>query len=128
VQPVLDHCCVRCHDGTAGPGKSVLALTSEPVETFTRSYISLKPFVRWHEWGAASISHTATRPGRCGADDSQLTRILDNTTHAALPLPDMDRRRLYLWLDANAPFYGVYSPPEQLAQRNGESVPPPQVQ
>jgi len=43
-------------------------------------------------------------------------------------LPDADRRRLYLWLDANVPFYGTYSPAEQLAQRKGEAVAPPRFQ
>jgi hypothetical protein len=42
-------------------------------------------------------------------------------------LPDADRRRLYLWLDANVPFYGTYDHAQQLAQREGRSVPvPPQ--
>jgi len=84
--------------------------------------------VRWHEWGGASISQTATRPGHGGADESPLTRILEDATHGPLGLPDADRRRLYLWLDANAPFYGVYSRPEQVAQREGAAVPLPVIQ
>lgn len=128
VQPVLDRHCVRCHDGGEGPGKSALALTGEPKDNFTQSYESLRRFVRWHEWGDASISQTATRPGHCGTDESPLTRILGDATHAPTGLPDEDRRRLYLWMDANAPFYGVYAQPEQIAQRRGDEVAVPRVQ
>jgi len=129
VQPVLDRRCVRCHDGQAGPGKSPLALTGQVQDGFTRSYQNLKPFVRWNEWGGASLNHTVTRPGRSGADQSPLTQVLGDVTHASqMDLPAADRRRLYLWLDANAPFYGTYTGPERLAQLQGQAVPPPQVQ
>ena len=128
IQPVLNRHCVRCHDGTSGPDRSPLVLTGEAAGTFSRSYETLRPFVRWHEWGGASISQTATRPGHGGADASPLIRVLVDTTHAPLDLPDSDRRRLFLWLDANAPFYGVYSRPAQLAQRDGQVVPVPSVQ
>lgn len=127
VQPVLDRHCVRCHDGQEGPGKGKLALDAEPVKPFTRAYQNLKPFLRWYEWGGASISQIATHPGQIGADASPLTAILDDATHrAALQWSDAERRRLYLWLDANVPFYGTYSHAEQLAQRNGASIAPQQ--
>lgn len=126
VQPVLDRHCIRCHDGQEGPGKSKLALTSEPAKNFSRAYQNLKPFVRWYEWGGASISQIATHPGHIGADESSLTKILADTTHRPeLKWTDAERRRIYLWLDANVPFYGTYSREEQLAQREGQPVPEP---
>ena len=128
VQPVLDRHCVRCHDGTRAEGKQKLALTGEPTKTFSRAYDNLKDFVRWYEWGKASISQIATQPGHIGADESRLSRILADDAHAPLHLPDADLRRLYLWLDANAPFYGAYDKEAQLAQREGEIVLPPRVQ
>ena len=129
VQPVLDCHCVRCHDGQSGPGKSPLALTALVQGEFTQSYRNLKPFVRWNEWGSASLNQTVTRPGHSGADQSPLTRVLDDAHHGpAIGLPDEDRRRLALWLDANAPFYGTYAEGEQRAQLRGEAVPPPLVQ
>ncbi|MFH1922420.1 MAG: hypothetical protein ABIP48_21365, partial [Planctomycetota bacterium] len=129
VQPVLDRHCVRCHDGAEGPKKSPPILTSEPAGAFSRSYESLKPYVRWYEWGGASIRPITTRPGQMGADESPLTKILDDATHADhVKLPDEDRRRIYIWLDGNAPFYGTYDEESQLVQRNGEAVPPPKVQ
>jgi hypothetical protein len=128
VQPVLDRQCVRCHDGSTVPGKSSLALTSEPAGAFSKSYQGLKKHLRWYEWGGASITQIATSPGRQGADESRLTRILDDATHSAIGLPETDRRILYLWLDSNVPFYGTYDRAEQLAQLKGEPIPPPKSQ
>ncbi len=129
VQPVLDRHCVRCHKGQAGPGQSKLVLTGDQAEDFSRSYQGLKPFLRWYEWGDASISQIATHPGCSGADASPLTRVLEDATHRpALQWTDAERRRVYLWLDANVPFYGAYAREEQLAQREGESVPVPAKQ
>jgi hypothetical protein len=129
VQPVLDRHCVRCHDGTPGPGKGKLALSGEPAGAFTRSYESLRPHVRWHEWGGQSITQIVTRPGHCGADESPLVALLDDADHRPhLNLPEADRRRLYLWLDANVPFYGTYRSEAQTAQRAGLAVPPPELQ
>jgi hypothetical protein len=129
VQPVLDRHCTRCHDGSTGPDRSPLRLTGEPEGAFSRSYQSLKPHLRWYEWGDASISQITTHPGQAGADASPLTRILDDTNHGPrLHLPDADRRRLLLWLDANAPFYGTYAKDAQIAQRAGQEVAPPRFQ
>lgn len=106
-----------------------MALTGETQKNFTQSYLNLKPYARWFEWGGESISQIATHPGRGATDESPLTKVLDDANHGSrIELPDQARRRLYLWLDANAPFYGTYSKAEQLAQRNGEAVPPPQAQ
>jgi len=129
VQPILDRHCVRCHDGTKGPGKSRLALTGEPAGAFTRSYEGLRPYLRWYEWGGKSIRHITTRPGHIGADESPLSKILVDDTHTRhVKLSDDDRRRIYIWLDGNVPFYGTYGEEEQQAQRSGEAVPPPRVQ
>jgi hypothetical protein len=129
VQPVLDRTCVRCHDGRQGPDKSPLVLTGEPVGHFSRSYENLRPFVRWYEWGGASIAQITTPPGRLGADMSPLSRVLNDSVHAEhVGLTDEERRRLFLWLDANAPFYGTYGEAEQAAQQQGRVVAVPQVQ
>ncbi|MCX8157699.1 MAG: hypothetical protein N3J91_14850 [Verrucomicrobiae bacterium] len=122
VQPVLERNCVRCHDGSAGPGKSTLALTDQPEGPFTRSYQNLKKYLRWYEWGGASISQIASLPGRAGADASPLTRILEDQNHRDIGLNEADRRALYLWMDANVPFYGTYDHAEQAAQRSGALI------
>ena len=129
VQPVLDRHCVACHDGTEGKDKSPLVLTGEAAGPFSRSYNSLKPYLKWYEWGGASITPNITRPGRIGVDESRLTQVLADATHAPkVNLPAEDRERLFVWIDGNAPFYGAYSEAEQEAQRKGEAIAPPRVQ
>ena len=128
VQPVLDRQCGTCHDGTEGPGKSDLVLVDDGRGEFSAAYDNLKPYVRWYEWGGASISQIATRPGECGADASPLMAILEDENHGKVQWVEEDRRRLMLWLDANAPFYGTYESEARLAQRQGKVVPVPLVQ
>jgi hypothetical protein len=129
VQPVLDKHCVRCHDGSEGEGKGKSVLTGDPAGAFSRSYESLKPHLRWYEWGGKSIAQAVTKPGRQGADASPLTRILVDELHAKeARLSDEDRSRLILWMDGNVPFYGTYEKEAQTAQRRGDAVPPPVVQ
>ena len=127
VQPILDAHCVACHDGTNG--KHLCNLAGKSAGEFTVSYESLKPYVRWYEWGENSISMVVTKPGRMPADESPLTKILDDANHAGkVNLSDSERDRIYLWLDGNAAFYGSYSKEEQLAQRKGDAIPPPKLQ
>jgi hypothetical protein len=103
-------------------------LNGEPDGLFTRSYNQLKPHLRWYEWGGASITQAVTRPGRIGADEGRLTKVLADATHAKVKLPREDRERLSIWLDGNVPFYGVYDKGQQQKQQRGEAVPPPEVQ
>jgi hypothetical protein len=125
VQPVLDRHCVKCHDA----GRSPPVLTGEPTSTFTKSYESLRDYVRWYEWGDKSIQEIGTRPGHGGADESRLLKVLKDAAHAEhVRLPPEDYLRLCIWLDANVPFYGTYEKEAQLAQKAGWAVPPPPVQ
>ena len=129
VQPVLNNHCVRCHDGKTGDLKSPLVLTDGPTEKFTQSYENLKKYVRWYEWGGNTIEAIVTRPGRSGADESPLLRVLADALHAEhVHLPDEDLQRLHIWLDSNVPFYGTYEQDQQLAQKNGQAIPPPLIQ
>ena len=129
VQPVLDRHCVRCHDGGSGPLKSRLKLVAASDDPFTVSYESLRPFVRWYEWGDQSISQTVTHPGHAGADESRLLQILDDPHHKGhVHLRPEDWQRLVLWLDGNASFYGTWSVRERRSQRHGQAVSPPAIQ
>lgn len=129
VQPVLDRHCVRCHSPATAPAAGRLDLSRTRSGSFSRSYESLRPFVRWYEWGGESITETVTIPGHAGADESRLLKVLDDPTHSiAVKLPPEDRRRLVLWLDGNAPFYGSYEPADQEAQRAGKAVEPASLQ
>ena len=109
IQPILDRNCISCHDGVTGDGKGKTDLRGTPDGRFTKSYRELRPYLRWYEWGGESIDGTTTHPGRCGADESPLTAILGDAIHREhVNLPDEDRLAIYLWLDANAMFYGDF--------------------
>jgi hypothetical protein len=126
IQPVLDRHCVRCHDGSSGPDKSQPDLSGEPVGdsplAWSRSYVNLEPYLGLQ-------MPTVSRPGQIGADRSRLAAILTGETHRKhVNVPDEDLRKIYLWLDANAPFYGTYEEEHLHAQKLGRAVPPPALQ
>jgi hypothetical protein len=126
IQPVLDRHCVRCHDGSVGPDKSPLVLTGEPAREgpFSLSYENLKPYLRWPSYDAE-----VSRPGQAGADLSPLSDLLVGEKHARyVKLPDADLRAIYLWLDAQIPFYGTYEEEGLAAQKLARAVSPPQLQ
>ncbi len=129
IQPVLNEHCVRCHDGTSGENKSDLVLTGGSAGEFSKAYQNLRAFVRWYEWGGNSIEPIVTRPGRTGSTESPLVKVLDDSLHAKhVQIDEESRRRIHIWLDGNAPFYGTYETPERLAQKNGKNVQPPALQ
>jgi len=129
VQPVLDRHCIRCHNARGGETSFAPLLTGEPKGSFTRSYESLKPYIRWYEWGGASIREIGTHPGHIGADESRLLKIIKDKTHTEhVNLPKDDYLRLCIWLDGNVPFYGTYEKEAQLAQQAGRIASPPAVQ
>ncbi|MDX9754037.1 MAG: hypothetical protein RBU29_08755 [bacterium] len=126
VQPVLEAHCIQCHNGDAHP----LNLRSQPTEDgFTLAYGQLRPYVRWYEWGDATIRPITTLPGQMPASVSPLTRILEeHRWQNRIELSEAEWKAIFLWLDGNASFYGSYSPSERLAQRQGEAIPPPALQ
>lgn len=85
--------------------------------------------MKWYEWGGASIEPIVTRPGRMGSDVSELTRILFDPLHGLhVQLSEAELRCLYIWMDGNVPFYGLYDSTGQLVQKSGLSVNPPGLQ
>ena len=120
---------MRCHSGGVNQPSYPPPLTGELAGPFTVSYNSLRPFVRWYEWGDNSIRQTVTVPGHCGADESTLLQVLDDQNHEPhVRLAAEELQRLVIWLDANAPFYGTYRGEDQSRQRGGDAVPPPALQ
>ncbi|HPP53763.1 MAG TPA: hypothetical protein PK777_12495, partial [Thermoguttaceae bacterium] len=114
---------------TDRPKKNNLLLTGEPEGHFTKAYHQLRPYLAFFEWGGASIDQIVTRPGRMGADMSRLSAVLDDPVHRQeVRLSDQERRTIYLWLDANVPFYGTYDRQLQAAQRRGQDIPLPELQ
>jgi hypothetical protein len=125
VQPVLDRHCVRCHSGPAPAGG--MDLTGAPLGSFSRSYLSLcgapappgDPSVLVPRFPARNQIQVTPAGGAIGARGSRLVRLLRNG-HGGTLVGAEDLRRIGVWLDCNAIFYGVTEPEGQAAQRRGE--------
>jgi len=143
VQPVLDKHCVKCHGGPKGKKpKKGIDLTGKPHKGFTRSYWSLcgdKDFTGAGtspknaaealvpRFGARNQIQITPPGGRYGALGSRLIKML-RKGHNDVKLSDDDLRRLAVWMDCNAIFYGVNLPDDQTRQLRGKVVAMPQIQ
>ena len=129
VQPVLDQYCVGCHGGPAPAGG--YNLSGDKTRYFNMAYDSLlgrsrsyrqhdmatgemlpaeqakgKPLVHFY-W----LLHTPTavnQPLWTGCYASRLPDRLESD-HCGQEIPAADRERIYLWIDANVPYYGTYT-------------------
>jgi len=115
VQRILERHCVACHNEKMSSSK--IDLRGMLDGDFFVSYNNLRSYIRWYEWGGNSIQQTTTLPERCGADESPLTTILADKNHGdKIGLTNDDLRKIYLWLDANIPFYSTFTKEERLQQ------------
>ncbi|MBN2310274.1 MAG: PD40 domain-containing protein, partial [Candidatus Hydrogenedentes bacterium] len=140
VQPVLDGHCVGCHGGDEP--KAGVDLTAAPHNGFARSYCTL--------CGDVDFGGTATNPenaaaalvprfgarnqlqatppgGRYGARGSRLIAML-RKGHHGVELTADEFRRIGMWIDCNAIFYGANTPERQAKQLRGEAIPMPEIQ
>ncbi len=129
VQPVLDKYCVSCHGGSDPDGGYLL--TGDKTRLFNMAYDNLlgrsrsyrqhdlatgemlaterqkkKPLVHFY-W----LNQTPTavnQPLWTGSHASRLLEYID-TDHCEQKIPLEDRQRIYLWIDANVPYYGTYA-------------------
>jgi len=148
VQPVLDKHCVRCHGGEKT--EKDLDLRALPQQgnangpyVFSKSYVSLCGDAMAF-WGAGTNAKTAAQAlvprfggrnnvdvtppsGLYGALGSRLMKIL-RAGHEKVRLTDDEIRRLAVWIDLNAVFYGAYSAEDQARQLRRERLPMPDVQ
>ena len=129
VQPVLDQYCVECHNGANAQGG--YDLTGDKTRYFSMSYDNLlgksrsyrqhdmdtgdllpdevakgKPLVHfyWLLWTPTTIH----RPFQSGCYASRLPDYLTKE-HCGYDIPLEDRQKIYLWIDANVPYYATYA-------------------
>ena len=91
-------------------------------------YADLKPYVFVYAGGMSGAmvrsgesGGSRAIPGSVGAANSRLGQVLFDDTHRDAVSAE-DRRRIILWLDANAPRLGAFVDEE--AQKQGELVLP----
>jgi mono/diheme cytochrome c family protein len=129
VQPVLDKHCIRCHSG-ADPAAG-MTLTGDKTRLFSMAYDNLlgrsrsyrqhdmdsgemlpgekakgKPLV--HFFWLLRTPTGVNQPLWAGSHASRLPEYLEGK-HCSPAIPAADRQRVYLWIDADVPYYGTYA-------------------
>lgn len=104
---------VLCRTGTQG--EKNWALHGSPSGSQYDRVRGRSPYVEWI-WtiNGAETNILEIAPRRWGSPASKLTEILrgghpDQDGKPRVDVPDEDRRRVYLWMDLNIPYYGTSS-------------------
>jgi mono/diheme cytochrome c family protein len=120
VQPVLDKYCIECHNPHDKPDG--IDLTGDRTDYFNISYEVLarrnqgrtgSPLVNWiptyngEEWNIREIG-----PRKWGSPASKLAELIltghpDAEGKRRVELDDDSRRRVFMWIDLNVPYYGT---------------------
>jgi len=120
VQPVLDKHCIKCHNPLDAP--KGLDLSGDRTDFFNVSYEHLarknqgrtgSPYINWiptyngHEWNILEIT-----PKKWGSPASRLADLLlaghpDADGKPRVELDEASRRRIFMWIDLNVPYYGT---------------------
>jgi len=107
VQPTLDKYCVKCHGGASPKGG--LDLSGEMTTLFCRSYENLinKKLINNIDVDPRSAYIPAEPPLTFGSHRStMIARIRSGPCKSDLTKEEFIR--MVTWIDANAPYYGVY--------------------
>lgn len=140
VQPIWDQHCLACH-GNEKPKK--IKLTGTPRDGFAESYWNLCGDPRAFDGRGTNPENAAralvprfgqrnaidiTAPGGTfGAKGSRLLKMLRNG-HGKTKLTDDELRRIAMWIDQNAIFYGAYLDDRREKQLAGNDIPMPDIQ
>jgi len=129
VQPVLDKYCVSCHDGANPDGG--ISLSGDKTRLFSVAYDNLlgrSRSYRQHDMQSGEMLASEKGKGKplvhffwllrtpTGINQplwtgSHASRLLDyvDTDHCGQLMPLADRQRIYVWIDANVPYYDTYA-------------------
>lgn len=103
VQPILDRACIACHNGQ---GKAFDLRTGEKDKRgYGPAYLNLHPYVRRQGPEADMI---VLQPYEYHPNTSELVRMLKKGHHN-VKLTDAEWRKLYNWIDYNAPDKGYFN-------------------
>lgn len=103
VQPVLDRACIACHNGE---GKAFdLRGGKKDGKGYGTSYLNLHPYV--HRQGGEG-DMVVLYPYEYHPNTSELVRLLKKG-HYNVQLTDAEWRKIYNWIDYNAPDKGYFN-------------------
>ena len=102
VQPILDRACISCHNGEKAFD---LRGGKKDRSGYGSSYLNLHPYV--HRQGPEA-DMAVLQPYEYHANTSELIRVLKKG-HANVKLTDAEWRKLYNWIDYNAPDKGYFN-------------------
>ena len=123
IQPILDRHCVSCHGGTAPKGNMLLSggltrffnmsydnlvVRSQSAQVSTERYLGLSadlPLVQVNPMFPGI--YTAHPSLSTGSIVSRLPEYFEKS-HCGSEVSARDKRRLYEWIDAMAPYYATY--------------------
>ena len=120
VQPVLDKHCIECHNSITPPDG--IDLTAGKTDYFNVSYDVLArenqgrtgtKYVNWiptyngQEWNILEVT-----PKTWGSPRSKLAELIlsghpDEDGEPRYEMNEMERRRIFAWIDLNVPYYGT---------------------
>ncbi len=103
VQPILDRACIACHNGE---GKAFdLCGGKKDGKGYGTSYLNLHPYV--HRQGGEG-DMVVLYPYEYHPNTSELVRLLKKG-HYNVQLTDAEWRKIYNWIDYNAPDKGYFN-------------------
>ena len=119
VQPVLDRHCVKCHKPDDPP--KGLELTGDRTDFFNVSYEHLaregrpgqNPYTKWiPSYNGQEANILLIEPNYWGSPASRLGEVVltghpDKDGKPRVKLSDVERRRVFAWIDLNVPYYGT---------------------
>ena len=103
VQPILDRACMACHNGKKN-GMDFTGGQIDPFSKFGRSYLNIHPYV-YRQGPEAEIE--VMNPGEYFGNVSPLVQMLKKGHHG-VTLTDKEWRKIYNWIDFNAPYHGTF--------------------
>jgi hypothetical protein len=105
VQPILDKYCVSCHSGRTP--KARMDLSGGKTRFYNMAYRSLvdRNLVEYYYIHDAPTGNF--QPLASGSWVSKLTKIIESE-HMGVKMDDRSRRRIFSWIDGNAPYYGMW--------------------
>ncbi|MEI6678942.1 MAG: SUMF1/EgtB/PvdO family nonheme iron enzyme [Mariniphaga sp.] len=121
IQPILDRNCIGCHNGKSrldfrGGTKVTDSPSNKGHLKLSTSYVAFHPYVN-RQGPEADIA--VMKPYEYHASTSEVVKLLKRG-HNNVNLTDSEWRKLYNWIDFNAPYHGAFetNPNEFYACKN----------